>query len=274
VITQILINGEVSAGTVAVTDSSVLRGDACFEVLRSYAGRPFAMDDHLSRLDKGAAAMAIELPPLDQLRSWIERTSAEIGDGAVRVVATRGSSVDDVPGSPNVIVFGHTWDVSEEPLTLMPMHAPWHAAGVTWELAGTKFTSYAPNLSATRRARSGGFGDALLLSAADEILEGPTFCVGWVHGETLQTPDLSLGILDSITRRLVIGLAGELGLPVQTGVWKLGQLEVASEVMAWSTIKEVQPVVAVGEHRWEPGLVTESLAKAFETLTGLGTNQH
>lgn len=273
-ITPILVNGEISDGTVPVTDSSVLRGDACFEVLRSYGGRPFAMNDHLARLVKSASAMAIDLPDFEQMKTWIEKMAVEIGDGAVRVVATRGSSVSGVPGQSKVIVFGHTWPVVDETATLFPLHAPWHAAGVPWDLAGTKFTSYAPNLAASRRAQTEGFSDALLLSADDGILEGPTFSVGWVRHGVLETPDLSLGILDSVTRRVVIDLSAELGIRLETGVWAIGRLQEATEVMAWSTIREIQPVVRVGEIRCQPGPVTESLSKAFDSLTGLGTNQH
>ena len=47
---RVLINGEVSDGSVPVTDSSVLRGDGCFEALRSYGGVVFALKEHLDRL--------------------------------------------------------------------------------------------------------------------------------------------------------------------------------------------------------------------------------
>jgi branched-subunit amino acid aminotransferase/4-amino-4-deoxychorismate lyase len=141
--------------------------------------------------------------------------------------------------------------------------APWHAAGVEWELAGAKLLSYAPNLSAGRRARREGFDDALLVATDGRVLEGPTFSVAWVVHGVLETPSLDLGILGSITRRLILEDARSLGLKVEEGSWPLERLEEASEVMALSTIREVQPVEAIGETRWEPGPVTASLAEAF-----------
>lgn len=267
-ITEVLINGAPSEGTIPVTDSSVLRGDGCFEVLRAYGGRPFALDEHLDRLQRSATALGIDLPDRTRLEEWIEKTSAELVDGAVRVVVTRGSSVPGLDAPPNVIVFGHSWEGGDEPGSLFPLTAPWHAAGVEWDLAGAKLLSYAPNMAASRRARAEGFEDALLLSTDGVILEGPTFSVGWMADGRLETPGLALGILDSITRRIVLEIAEDIGLEITEGEWELDRLESATEVSAWSTIREVQPVVAVGDRRWEPGPVTKRLRAAFKNRIG------
>lgn len=272
-ITQVLINGEVSDGRIPVTDSSVLRGDGCFEVLKAYDGEAFTLDEHLDRLERSASALQIELPGRADLASWIERVAAELGDGAVRVVVTRGASVPGMDEQSNVIVFGHGWNRGPGPARLGVVTAPWHAAGVVWDLSGAKITSYAPNLAATRRAQADGFEDALLVTTEDVILEGPTFSVAWVVESTLETPELALGILDSITRKIVLQTARELGIETVEGVWKLDRLDDVSEVMAWSTIREVQPVVAIGERTWDPGPVTRQLADAFRKLTDRGTNQ-
>ena len=267
-ITEVLINGSPSEGTIPVTDSSVLRGDGCFEVLKSYGGRPFALDEHLDRLQRSATALGIDLPDRSSLEEWIEKTASELVDGAVRVVVTRGSSVPGLDAPPNVIVFGHPSAGGDEPGTLYPLTAPWHAAGVSWDLAGAKVISYAPNMAASRRAQAAGFEDALLLSTDGVILEGPTFSVGWVVDGRLETPGLALGILDSITRRIVLEIAGDIGLEITEGEWGLDRLESATEVSAWSTIREVQPVVAVGDRRWEPGPVTERLRASFKERIG------
>lgn len=267
-ITEVLINGAPSDGRIPVTDSSVLRGDGCFEVLRAYGGRPFALSEHLDRLERSATALDIALPPRGALEEWITQTSEAVGDGAVRVVVTRGASVPGLDDPPKVIVFGHGWERNQEAARLSPVVAPWHAAGVDWDLAGAKVISYAPNMAASRRAKSKGFDDALLLSGGDIILEGPTFSVGWVVDGVLETPGLDLGILDSITRRIVLDLAASLGVETVEGEWELRRLDAATEVMAWSTIREVQPVTVVGERSWDRGPVTERLAGVFGELVG------
>jgi branched-subunit amino acid aminotransferase/4-amino-4-deoxychorismate lyase len=267
-ISKVLINGEVSDGRIPVTDSSVLRGDGCFEVLKTYAGSVFALDDHLRRLANSAERMDLPIPHASTLAHWIEQVAADVPDGAIRVVVTRGSSVAGVEGDPLVIVFGHPWDRGQNATRLHPVVAPWHASGVDWALSGAKIISYAPNMSATRVAAGAGFDDALLISTDGLILEGPTFSLAWVIDGTIETPSLDLGILDSITRRQVLSLANEVGLGTSEGAWPLDRLDGAGEVMCWSTIREVQPVVAVGERSWAPGKVTAVLAKRFSALTG------
>src|SRR5690606_22807784 len=119
---------------IPVTDSSVLRGDGCFEVMRSYRGRPFAVEEHLDRLQHSADALGITLPHRSELVAWIEKAAAELGDGAVRVVVTRGSSVPGLEDPSKVIVFGHGSDAGVGPTRLMTVRAPWHASGVDWDL--------------------------------------------------------------------------------------------------------------------------------------------
>lgn len=263
-----LINGVESDGTIPVTDSSVLRGDGCFEVLRAYAGKPFALDEHLDRLARSAKALDIPLPGRHELEQWIRDIAISAGDGAVRVVVTRGSAVPGDVAEPVVVVFAHPWASVEGPATLLPVAAPWHAAGVDWDLAGAKVLSYAPNLSATRQANAEGFGDALLTTMNDVILEGPTFSVAWVVDGVAETPTLDLGILDSITRRVMLELAAELGVEVVEGIWSLDRLDEADEMMALSTAREIQPVAAVGQRRFREGPVTADLARLFHQIAG------
>ncbi len=259
----VLINGMVSDGTVPVTDSSVLRGDGCFEALRSYEGVVFTLDEHLDRLDRSAAALGIGLPPRADLVRWITSTAAESGDCVVRIVVTRGAAVSGASHASQVIVFGHPSTTPSGGAQLFPVVAPWHGAGVHWDLAGAKIISYAPNLAATRRAQTEGFEDALLVTVDDLVLEGPTFAVAWVVDGVLETPTLELGILDSITRRVVLEEAMHLGLDVVEGTWGIDRIDDASEVMAMSTIREVQPIVSIGDMSFEPGKVTERLGEAF-----------
>jgi branched-subunit amino acid aminotransferase/4-amino-4-deoxychorismate lyase len=260
------INGVESEGRIAVTDSSVLRGDGCFEVLRAYDGSAFAIDEHLDRLERSASKLEIPLPSRSDIATWVESAAQIEPNGAVRVVVTRGSAVPGEPSTPLVIVFAHRWDRGGETLSLGPVSAPWHSAGADWELSGAKVLSYAPNLAATRSARHSGFDEAMLVTSDDVILEGPTFAVAWVRGGVLETPTLDLGILDSITRRHVLDLAVMAGIETREGEYALDRLESADEVMALSTIREVQPVSSVGSLRFAQTEVTGRLSQAFAQL--------
>lgn len=245
------------------TDSTVIRGVGVFEAVRSYGGRLFALDDHLARLQRSAAAMDIGLPDLDRIGSWARSVAAEGGEGIVRIIATAGDAVPGASGEERTIVLHHRVPFTPSTLRLRPWGAPWHPAGRPWELAGIKTVSYAPNLTASRLAGRDGFDDALLLADDRAVLEGPTFCVGWVRDGVMRTPSLDLGILDSITRRRVLGLAEAEGITVEDGRFPIDDLLEADEVMAMSTVKEVTPVISVGDREFGPGAVTSRLRSLF-----------
>src|SRR5262245_20215348 len=72
-------------------DDGLLRGDGVFEVIRLYAGRPFALGEHLDRMERSAAA--IELPiERKEMEAEIEALLHEFGpeEGQLRLVVTRG----------------------------------------------------------------------------------------------------------------------------------------------------------------------------------------
>ncbi len=70
------------------------------------------------------------------------------------------------------------------------------------------------------------------------VLEAPTSSVFWVAADgTLRTPALSAGILDSITRDVLIG-----GLEVEEGEFGRDDLLGATEAFLASTNREVQAI--------------------------------
>jgi 4-amino-4-deoxychorismate lyase len=257
--------------SISVFDEGLLRGDGCFEAIRAYDGVPFAFDLHFQRLQKSAAALEIGCPAASELRPWVEAMAAEGGDCIVRVILTRGAP-DRLPS--RCVVLWHPLTRAPSSLRLLPMPAPWHPQGEAWELSGVKTTSYAPNMAANRRARSAGYDDALLVSVDGLILEGPTFAVAWVGEGVLQSPGLELGILDSITSRLVLAAAEEAGWEVMRGRFELRSLQSAAEVVALSTVKEVTPVRAVGDWRFTPGVTTSRLSDLLRNLVEADRSQY
>jgi branched-chain amino acid aminotransferase len=255
----VLIDGEAGDGRISAFDDGLLRGDGCFEAIRSYDGRPFAIDEHYRRLTASAGALGIPVPAATDLGSWIERVAVAGGDCIVRVVLTRGGTVPGHALPSRCVVMSHPIPSVALELSLLPVSAPWHPAGRSWELSGVKTTSYAPNQAASRVARQRGFDDALLLSDTGTILEGPTFTFAWVVDGVLETPGLEMGILDSITRRLMIADSATVGIEVLEGRFDLSRLEVASEAMAISTVKQVASVARVGDWTFAAGDVAVTL---------------
>src|SRR4051794_8800441 len=82
---------DASQARIPVADEGFLRGDGVFEVIRLYAGRPFALDDHLARLASSAGNLRLPLD-LDAVRADVEALveANDEPEAALRVVITRG----------------------------------------------------------------------------------------------------------------------------------------------------------------------------------------
>ncbi|MGH3665509.1 MAG: aminotransferase class IV [Egibacteraceae bacterium] len=227
----------------AVTDEGVARGDGAFETVGVWDGRPFRLPDHLDRLARSLAAVA--LPPVDPaaLTAEVEQVldGAE-ADGALRLYVT-GSGTRVVTLSPS--------PPGREVRRLVPQPAPWIRPLGTYGPAGAKTMSYLPNMVATRAARAAGADDALLVSLEGWVLEGPTFAVLWVAGGSLYAPPPSLGTVDSISRRTLLELAAAVGIDVIDEPLPLDHLLVADEVMAVSSVRDLVAVERVGEQTFD-----------------------
>ncbi|MDF1596071.1 MAG: aminotransferase class IV [Acidimicrobiia bacterium] len=265
---RVLIDGkEVDPVTasISVFDWGVVRGDGCFEALRSYDGVAFAVDAHLDRLMNSAAVlgMGTMLPDRSLIADWVETAAADGGDCVVRVIATRGGTDVHIDAPPRLIVFWEELPLLPSSITLVEISAPWHSGGFPWKLAGVKGLSYGPNMASVRMAKSAGFDDALLVSREGIMLEGPTNSVGWVVDGVVETPSLDLGILSSITRTVTLEVAADLGIKVRQGRFPTERLDRAQEFFVLSTVKEVTSVSRVGERRFAGGPVTRALGAAF-----------
>jgi branched-subunit amino acid aminotransferase/4-amino-4-deoxychorismate lyase len=236
-----------SEAVLPLPDDGLYRGDGVFEVIRLYAGRPFALEDHLARFGRSAAAIDL---PLD--RAGFEAELAPLleahgdGDAQLRLIATRG-------GRRILLI---------EPLAARSESVS--IATVTYQptviLDRVKSLSYGANMHATRLATAAGADEAVLVTPEGIVLEPPTSTVFWAGEDgVLKTPSLDNAILDSITRDRIVA-----AVPVQEGTFQRADLEGAAEAFLASTTREVQPVSAINgrELDW-PGPRTSEAADAF-----------
>lgn len=220
--------GTTASSVVPLKDDGLYRGDGAFEVIRLYEGVPFALSDHLDRLERSAAAIELEFD-----RAALEREIggllAELGDadGQLRLIVTRG---------------GRRLAMTEP----VPPHAESvRLATVTYEpsviLNGVKSLSYAANMQATRLAQAQGADEAVLVQTDGTVLEPPTSSIFWVSPqESLRTSALDCGVLESITRDRLVK-----ALDVETGTWPVADLHAAQEAFLASTTREIQAVSAI-----------------------------
>lgn len=219
--------GPADEMTIPITDDGLLRGDGVFEVARLYAGRPFAWDEHVERLQRSAANVRLEFD-LDAALAEVDALLARVGavDGAVRLLITRGGRrvavVGPLPDRPPTVTLGTI------------QYTP------TRVLDAVKSLSYAANMLASRLAREAGADEALLVTPHGRVLEAPTSAFFYVLDGRLHTPPLADHILDSITRRHVLELMG-----ATARVLHCDQLVELEEAFLASTTREVQPVSAI-----------------------------
>ena len=247
------------------------RGYGCFEALRSYGGRPFRLDAHLDRLEASARKLFIDLPDRPTLQTWVRDRAAQAGDCVVRVLVTGGTSLTKPGTESRILVIAEPIPLVPFSLRVLPLPAPWHSDRTDWTLTGAKTLSYAPNVAATLAARAEGYNDALLIGADEIVLEGPTYCIGWVRDGVIETPSLDVGILASITRSAVIEVAHRLELQVTQRAYRLGRLMEADEAFVMSTVKQILPVIAVGQQELPAGPITRRLVEGFASLVAAET---
>ena len=255
-----IVDGErqpLAAARLAVTDDGVARGDGAFETIGVWQGRAFRLDDHLDRL--AASLHAVALPPPD--RELLQREAAVLldggsSDGALRIYVTAsGTRVLTLSPPPQ----------RREPQSLDPQPAPWIRPVGTYGPAGAKTMSYLPNMAATRVAQGNGADDALLVSLEGWVLEGPTFAVLWAVDATVFAAPLSLGIVDSISRRTVLEIAATKDVAVVTEPRPLEHLLGADEVMICSAVRPLLTVGRVGGRTYDgPTPVRDVLAPALD----------
>jgi branched-chain amino acid aminotransferase len=240
----------VEEARIPVADEGLLRGDGGFEVVRVYGGAPYAWEDHLARLARTCAGLRLA-PDLEAVRAEAEALLARAGEpeSLLRLVVTRG-------GRRVAIV---------EPLPVRAATA--RVATITYAptrvLNGLKTRSYAGNMLAVRLAKEQGYDEALLVTPHGRVLEGPTWSFFWVAGGRLCTPPLSEGLLDSITRTKLLEACD-----VDERTCTLEDLRAAEEAFIASTVREVMPIVAVGDIELPagPGPVTRDAHAALRRL--------
>jgi len=235
----------VGEAAVSIMDDGFIRGDGAFEMLKLYDGRPFALVDHLDRLERSTEGIF-----LDWDRAAFEREIDGLleanrqHDGELRLVVTRGGRRLAIIEPPHVFEHGLALSSVRYQPTIV--------------LTGLKTLSYAANMTATRIARRDGADEALLVGPDGTVMEAPTSTIFWVDGDgALHTPKLDTGILASITRDRIMRVA-----PVEESQgYRLRDVLDASEVFLASSLREVQGVASLDGLTYAcPGQVTQRIA--------------
>ena len=255
-------------------DRGVFFGDGVYEVLCSYQGRIFALEEHLRRFAGSMAAIGITNVDIELIRSRVLKSfeAAAIADAKIYFHITRGSAPRNhtAPADlkPNffLTITEHQEDTEAKINGIaVSTHPDWR-----WKRCDIKSLNLLPNVLARRDAAEKACAEAILVDEAGLITEGASSAFFAIFGQTLQTASLEANILPSITRDFVIKAAANVGLHIVTESLTPQRAAAADELFIAFTTQNIVPVVKfdnkeIGDGK--PGLHTRQLMQEFHTFT-------
>jgi len=265
---------------VSVFDHGLLYGDGIFEGIRAYNGRVFRLKEHIDRLFYSAKAIMLDIPMShsDLMKITVETCRRnKLRDGYIRLVITRGVGTLGLNPNrcknPSVIIiagkiqlypveyYQRGLDIVTVP-TVRNLHSAVNGA--------IKSLNYLNNVLAKIEANNAGCEEAIMLNSEGFVSECTGDNIFIVKQGQLLTPPLSSSALYGITRKVVLDLAVEAGIP--TGEPNLTRYDLfnADECFLTGTGAELVPVVKIDARvigNGKPGPITRKLVERYHALT-------
>lgn len=273
----------IEDATIPLLDWGFLRSDACQETISAWDGQFFRLDDHLIRFGRSTQRLRMETPPvtIEEIREIAHRLVAVCGfsNAYVQIIMTRGRppiGSRDLRLCANrfqAFCMPYVWvatpDVQQKGMRLHisdRVRVPSRSVDPL-----VKHYHWLDFQMGLLDAYDNDTDTVVLVDMQGNVTEGPGFNIFAVIDGKLVTPDT--GMLDGMTRRTVIELAGELNIGLNERPISTAEMRAADEVFLTTTAGGVIPVTsidggAVGDGR--PGIVTASLHSAYWTKRSQG----
>jgi branched-chain amino acid aminotransferase len=263
----------------SVYDHGFLYGDGIYETFRSYGGVIFRLDQHLSRLQHSARLIHLKLPyGLAKLRTSLYQTLAanRLSNAALRMTISRGVGElgldPDLCARPTIVITARVFNGYPKVLYNRGVAA----TVVSIRRLGSdtldpriKSTNFLNNILAKIEAKRAGADEGLMLNREGYLTEGTTSNLFLVKKSRLYTPSPRAGLLEGITRQVVLELAGTMGIPTKESFLTPKDLLRADECFLTNTSMEIMPVRKIGKvpiGHGTPGPITLELREAFKDL--------
>jgi branched-chain amino acid aminotransferase len=135
-------------------------------------------------------------------------------------------------------------------VTLSPFRRPTEETAPVDAKAGCLYPN---NARAMFEAKSRGFDNCIVRDVAGNVAELANSNVFMAKDGAVFTPIPNGTFLAGITRRRVIGLLREAGVPVTETVMRYADFETADEIFSTGNASKVLPVTRIGERSLQPG---------------------
>lgn len=267
----------VSEAKVSVFDHGLLYGDGVFEGIRIYNGKIFEEQAHIKRLFHSARAIRLDIPMTHDQVSHAMHESMKAndieGDGYIRLLVTRGVGLLGLSightANPMVAVIADKIQLYPPEVYARGLHCIFSSLARNHPNTTSprvKSLNYLNNIMAKAEAKDAGADEAIMLTIDGHISECTGDNIFIVRDGKVYTPPTSEGILEGITRGLVIELARKRNIHVEEKSLIRHDIYVADEIFATGTAAEVIPITEV-ERRpvadGTPGPITTQLIEAF-----------
>jgi branched-chain amino acid aminotransferase len=246
---------------------------AVFEGERVYGGTIFKLSEHTRRLFHSANVLDMAIPyQVEDIDRACEETIRANGivDGYVRPIAWRGAEMMGVSAQTTFIhVAIATWqwpsyfDPAQRLKGIRLNISKWRRPSPETIPCDTKAAGlYMICTLSKHTAERAGYADSLMLDYRGRVAEATGANVFFIRDGVIHTPVPDC-FLDGITRRTVIALARERGREVIQRAIMPEEMASFSECFLTGTAVEVTPVSEIGEYRFTPGEITETLMDAY-----------
>ena len=273
-----LLNGKLVAtrdARVSPLDRAFLFGDAIYEVVPCYNGRPLRLDAHLDRLANSLDGLGMAAPY--PRKRWHELFARLVeangaGDMGVYLQVTRGAGKGRdflPPEGLEPTIFGFAWPLAppsqahlESGLTGVVLE------DIRWLRCDIKSTALLAAVLLRREAEARG-GDEAILVRDGRLTEGSSSAVFLVKNDEIITPPASNERLPSITRLIVGDVLDELGLPVSEREVPVDELMEMDEAWISSATREALAITHLGGRpvgTGKPGPVWKRVYEGFQAL--------
>ncbi len=261
---------------VSVYDHGLLYGDGVFEGIRAYNGKLFEIETHLTRLFDSAKAIRLTVPlSREQFRTAIEETvrANHFQDCYIRAVVTRG--VGYLGLNPNrcdkpcVFIIAdlielYSKEMYEKGLAIITASVIRnHPSALSPRI---KSLNYLNNILAKIEAADANVPEAIMLNHEGNVAECTADNIFIVRGGQVQTPTTSDGILEGVTRGVMLKLCRSLSIPFVEKTLQKHDLYIAEECFLTGSGAEVVPVTRIDGRPigdGAPGAITRKLIEAF-----------
>jgi len=279
--------------TVHVAAHSLHYGSSVFEGIRAYSFPEgpsiFCLEAHLDRLWASCKVFRMEIPySRHEIREAILTTIRANGHQAcyIRPIIFRGwatISVDprSCPVHASIITLEMGKYLGPDALEkgVDVGVSSWHRMAPNTYPAAAKISGqYVNSQFIVMEAKDHGYVEGVALDTNGYVSEGSGENIFFVRQGRLYTPPLAASILDGITRRCVLTLAGELGLEVHEEMIPREILYLADEVFFCGTAAEITPIrsvdgVVVGEGKRGP-ITNQLMERFFDIVEGRVPDRH